>query len=254
MLGNFPQHWRDRWAVIREFIRRWHGVPLPDIGGQENRIRDVETKLGYALPPSCREWAALLLDLIDSKAFGCVLRDGLSLSELKHNKAVSLLIQGEADYHWAVKKEHLDKDDPPIDGFTLNYGDEDPDLEFVFDKRWASQTSAWALSFILSYLYIRSDSLGCSVGEDNSLENKLSHTFRVKLDLESNQIYEAKNMIAFVSQNWFGSGRHLSVFLWKPLPRHAIPEFLWEYTKRGGAFSGVFAEGFPGLTFRGSSG
>jgi uncharacterized protein (TIGR02996 family) len=31
---GIPDGWRDRWRLIREFTERWHGIPMPDVGGR----------------------------------------------------------------------------------------------------------------------------------------------------------------------------------------------------------------------------
>jgi hypothetical protein len=156
IFNEIPDGWKERWRLIREFIERWHELPMGDVGGQRQRIRDIEETVGYRLPPSIQEWIALVGDLLDNMGYDLVFRDSLSFCEVKENNAFSLMIQGEGDYHWAVPKEHLGEADPPVHGYML-----DPyleihrpeDIRFVHDKQCASRVTVWALGFIRTYCY-----------------------------------------------------------------------------------------------------
>src|SRR5262245_41684171 len=37
-----PDGWRERWRLIREFVERWHRIPLGDVGGRETEVRHAE--------------------------------------------------------------------------------------------------------------------------------------------------------------------------------------------------------------------
>src|SRR5262245_34066739 len=50
-----PDGWKERWRLIREYTERWHQIPLPDVGGRQNEICQVEARLGRTLPPSVQE-------------------------------------------------------------------------------------------------------------------------------------------------------------------------------------------------------
>lgn len=156
VFNEIPDGWKERWRLTREFIERWHEVPMSDIGGQQHRIRDIEEKVGYRLPPSVREWVALVWDLIDNMGYDLVFRDSVSFCEVNENSAFSLMIQGEGDYHWGVPKQYLAEDDPPVHGYMLdpNLEDHRPEnLRFVHDKLCASRVTVWALGFIRTYCY-----------------------------------------------------------------------------------------------------
>jgi len=241
MLGNFPKSCPERWRTIREFIRNWHGVALPDIGGQKPRIKEIEASLGYSLPLSCREWIALFFDLIDAGGYERVFRDSLSLEEVKGHPAFSLLMQGEGDYHWAVWKKHLARNDPPVDGFQLDY--EDTELPFIHHQLWSPSVSSWAFGFILTYLYISAQCFSTTVDDATKLALQLKRHFPSSLDLGKVQVFEARNVLVVLTTDWFSPGQQLSVNVWKTIPRREIPDFLWKYTKNGGAFSGMFAKG-----------
>src|SRR5437763_13763644 len=40
--ADFPAGWRERWRLLREFTERWHGVALPDVGGQADAVLRTE--------------------------------------------------------------------------------------------------------------------------------------------------------------------------------------------------------------------
>ena len=40
------------------------------------------------------------------------------------DRAISLMLQGEADYYWAVSEDNLSLEDPPVDGYLLDYDTE----------------------------------------------------------------------------------------------------------------------------------
>lgn len=61
-----PDGWRERWRLVREFTERWHGVDVPDVGGQQEKVRQEEARLGLQLPPSVREFVAYAHDLGES--------------------------------------------------------------------------------------------------------------------------------------------------------------------------------------------
>src|SRR3954468_15092013 len=61
-----PDGWRQRWRLIREFTERWHGVEVPDVGGQRTQVAQAEERLGMELPPFLQEYVAYVHDLADS--------------------------------------------------------------------------------------------------------------------------------------------------------------------------------------------
>src|SRR5947209_2954196 len=63
---GIPRGWKKRWRLIREFVERWHGLPLGDVGGRAGEVREVEARLGRTLPPSLREWVAFAHDVRQS--------------------------------------------------------------------------------------------------------------------------------------------------------------------------------------------
>ena len=64
-----PADWHGRWTLLREFIRRWHGISAANVGESSALAAEEEAKLGQALPPSFREWISLCEQLLAIDAF-----------------------------------------------------------------------------------------------------------------------------------------------------------------------------------------
>src|SRR5262245_22148173 len=118
---GIPDGLKERWRLIREFVERWYDIPLPDAGGREQEVREAEARLGRTMPPAVREWVAFAHDLRRYPEDGVVLRDVYQMKALDGHAAVSLLLQGEGDYHWAVRHSDLALPDPPVYGFHWDH-------------------------------------------------------------------------------------------------------------------------------------
>jgi uncharacterized protein (TIGR02996 family) len=223
---DLPSGWKERWRFIRELLDRWHRVSLVDVGGQRNRVREIESSLGYGLPESVHEWIALLYDLIDGDGYERVFRDCLSFTEVEGHPAVSLMIQGENDYHWAVNKEHLREADPPVDGYVLDYDVEE--RQFVHERVWAPEVTTWSLIHIITYLNTlagEGGGFGTHVRNATELGRRLADAFPVSVTLAGLRVFEAPNIVATIST--YGAP-YLNVALWKRIPEEELPLVLRE--------------------------
>ena len=146
---DVPDDWHGRWTLLREFIRRWYGIPVGNVGEPSALVAEEEAKLGQSLPPSFREWISLCEQLLARDAFD-ILRDCYEVVRLKDHAAISLLIQGEADVYWAVKEENLNLDDPPVDWYPIDYEAEgDP---FIHAGELAPHITSFVLGQLAYYL------------------------------------------------------------------------------------------------------
>ncbi len=235
-----PDGWKERWRLIREFMERWHRFPLPDVGGREKEIREVEEHFGRTFPPSVREWIAFAHDVRRADD-PFVLRDVYHMEELEGHSAVSLLLQCEGDYHWAIRHEDLGLPDPPVYGFhwDLENGDEST---FVPDEQnpIAAELTAFVLEYAMGYTHTPGGGFGTEVADPSKLIRDLRATFPVQARFGDTELFEAENILVRLYPPEWAPRTRIDVEVAKPLPREAIPAFLWEYTRNGGSFHGMF--------------
>jgi len=239
---GIPKGWKERWRLIREFTERWHHRPLGDVGGRAEEIRQEETGLGRVFPPSIREWVAFAHDVRRSPHDYEVLRDSYQMEELEGHSAVSLLLQGEGDYHWAVRHADFALPDPPVYGFYLDYEDEDEEESvFVPEERnpIAAAVTEFVLGYVMDYARAAGGGFGTEVAQGAKLIRDLKAAFPVQCKLGTTGIFEAENLLVRVRPLQGRSRKYLNVEIAKPLPREAIPTFLWDCTHNGGAFHGM---------------
>jgi hypothetical protein len=145
---DIPKLWHERWRLLREFTERWYGVPMKDVGGRKEEVVAVETRLGLPLPPSIQEWIAFSIDL--GSDFSYLLRDCYQVVELPENSAISLMIAGESDLYWVVKKSDLEIADPPVDLYSRMYEGFGPEFEYL--ENFAPQVTSFVFKHMATYL------------------------------------------------------------------------------------------------------
>jgi uncharacterized protein (TIGR02996 family) len=249
---GFPEGWQYRWRLIREYTERWHRRTMPDIGGRAGEIRQTETELGRTLPPSLREWVAFAHDVRCSANYHDVLRDVYQMRELEGHSCVSLLLQCEGDYHWAVRHADFTSPDPPVNGFHWDYDNQD-ESTFVADgaNPVAASITSFALGYVIAYTHGTGGGFGTDVPDSAQLIRQLDTAFAVRCRIDQMEIFERANIQ--VRLHHWPSREYITVELFKPMSREAVPAFLWDYTHNGGAFHGMFAPGVDqgGTTFVG---
>lgn len=115
-LNHTPSSYTDAWETLRNFISKWHNVSLEwKMDDHIEKINSIEAKAGRTLPPSLKEWICFIEHMLKTDQW--IFRDSYDISFSEKLQAVTLLIQGEADYYWAVKIENLSVEDPPVDGY-----------------------------------------------------------------------------------------------------------------------------------------
>ncbi|WP_417393753.1 hypothetical protein [Gimesia chilikensis] len=139
----------DCWHAISRFVESWTGVAF-ELNPESGSINDYEARVDVKLPISIRYWIDFSekSELI-SEYFSY--RDALEIEWLTDFDSLSILLQGERDFYWAVKREDLTQDDPPVTGYCLDY--DSVDEQFVEQGEWASSVSSFALDYLLTYLY-----------------------------------------------------------------------------------------------------
>jgi uncharacterized protein (TIGR02996 family) len=225
ILGDIPDGWRERWRLLRAWVERWHKIPVGDIGSQRTRIADVEKTVGYSLPPSVQEWIAFVYDVLDAKAYERVFRDAISFEEVEGQSAFSLMIQGEADYHWTVRKEHLRTEDPPVDGYALDY--ETEESRFIHDRPIAKRVTTWAFQFLIAYLDISgAGGFGGNLDAPSTARviEEMKASFPVFAEFDDVRVFEAPNVVADVSPMPYSSDEStVSVHVWRPIALKLLP-------------------------------
>lgn len=155
ILKEIPERLEDRWRLIREHIERCYNLPLNDIGGRAEEIAELENRLGRVLPKSIREWVAFHLDLQSHPRHTQIAfpRDIYWMKELDGYPVVSILMQGEADYHWAVLHTDFQLEDPPIYGYYLDYENEDGRFISESNTPIFDSVSLFMINYALNYVW-----------------------------------------------------------------------------------------------------
>ena len=146
-LRGWPDDYDTRWDYVRELLRRWHQLELPEPMEVPSRLADAEWRHGFPMPRSVQHWVRLVDQLERADAWFRVLRDVPSLTMVPGFEAISILATGEGDGHWGFRLDAEIGDDPPVYLFALDYG------TGAFAPRARIPTlSEWALSHVLEHL------------------------------------------------------------------------------------------------------
>jgi uncharacterized protein (TIGR02996 family) len=238
--AHTPNTWQEWWRLVRVFVERWHELPfLPDVGGRSAEVHEVEVRLGRQLPPSVREWVAFAHD-VRPQDFFFVLRDVYQMIKIDGQNAISLLLQCEADLHWAILHSDLQEDDPPVYEFGWDFSLPDPESAFVLRSPVpaSSTVSTFALGYSLSCTHAPGGSFGTDAKNPEVLYQQLCQTFPVHFVHGDFEIFESENLL--VQLHHCPDGEYLKVHLFKEMPMEKLPSFLLDQTKHGGWFSGMF--------------
>ena len=249
---KFPEDWRGRWRLIREFVERWYRIPLGDVGGRADEIREAEAKLRRTLPPSFREWVAFAHDVRKSHAgIRVVLRDIFDIRHLPDLAPLSVMLPTEGDFFWAIRHADFEIPDPPIHGFSLDA--ESARIVASPVEPIAGSLTQFALRHAMGYSRGGGGGFGTIVEDSAGLIRDLEAAFPIRCRLgEGNlarpgdaELYEAPNILVRRRPVRGTQGRkdpasHLDVEVARPLPRESIPALLWAYSHRGGIAHGMF--------------
>ena len=241
-----PDSWPERWAAIREFTRRWLQIDLPDslpeggeAGRAEREMEGVAARLRVRFPPSLREWMRFAEALIARGKFD-VFRDNYAVEWDRDHPGFSLMVQVEGDLYWAVRKRNLRLDDPPVDGYGLDY--EREDVVFYHEGRVAEHITSFVLGHLFSYLPWDGP-FSVNIGEVDETLGELREAFDVYTRWDHLHIFEKKNMLAVLYPATFGAEKlRLDVKLWKPIPRDEVPGYVLEKARKSGWSHGVFTQ------------
>ena len=239
---DVPDGWKERWRLLREFVERWHQIPLGDVGGHAEDIEKTEKSLGMKLPPSVKEWIAFCSELIDLSVYGKLIRDCFEVEHLKDLSAISLMLQGEADFYWAIKEENLGAFDPPVDGYNLDYDNEKLD-HFVHYGLFAPRITSFVFDYLTSYLHGAGGGFSTTIKTNDELIQSLNNAFPFRSQIDNVRVFEKRNIIVLLGSSGYAPDEtHLRVEVWDKASVKDVPAFLWNYTQHGGCFHGKFAD------------
>jgi uncharacterized protein (TIGR02996 family) len=245
---DVPDGWKERWRLLREFTERWLRIPVGDVGGRQREIQNAERQLKVKLPPAVREWIAYTHDLKEQDAFDDVQRvaydgaplDSYEVTKLKDFAAVSLLLMGGGDaMYWAVRKKHLRLPDPPVDWYGLD-DERARGGRFVHIRPWPQHVTSFAFEHFFGYIHGAGGGFWVSVEANAKDLQQLAEAFPVHSQFGDLRVFERPNMIARLDANRFGEGSTLHFDVWKKVRRKAVPDFLWEWSRRTGTHHGMF--------------
>ncbi len=233
-------NWSDRWEHIYQFIHAWTGLnfkPQRDM----KRLQKLEAELGITLPPSAREWC--FFGWSASKLRGYFsFRDGpLFVRPFLEHNAISLLTQAEGDVKWAVETQDLDKDDPPVMAYFLDYEAD----EEAFEKRgmWAPTVSAFAFDYFLAYM--ESPGGGFAVGTDSFPYDRtaLAADFGEPTQFGDTEYFLRDGILIFTSHNP-ASWHHevVKVEFQRRIPVKHLPPSIQALSKAAYVKSGAFID------------
>ena len=236
-----PDGWKERWRLIREFVERWHRIPMPDVGGRPDEIREAETRLGRTLPPSVREWVAFAHDVRQEQDYHDVLGNVYQLQDVEGCAALSLLLQSGGIYRSAVWHRDLKADDPPVSGFWRLYAPTGNEPFVPHETPIEPSLTSFALRYAMGNVKTIGGGFStCEVRDAAILVSNLKVTYPVQAMLEDEQIFEKDNICIRFSPAARGEMPHIIVEVFNPLPPEGIPQFLWDLTRGSGSFHGMF--------------
>ena len=132
-LRDVGDHWRERWVLLREFIRNWFWTfednrllrrEIHDVETWGEAVASVEERIGIELPPSLREWVSLF-EQTNSEYYN-LLRDDYAMLWSDNDQTLVIQVICEGNVAWGVKRSDLHLPDPPVQEMDfLTHGDDD---------------------------------------------------------------------------------------------------------------------------------
>lgn len=219
----------ERWVLFKELVLRWRQVDLQlDEADVVNEIISLEKKFKVSLPEGVRTWVSFIEEVLRYKTWW--FRDSKSFVMLPEHDAFSLLIQGEHDYYWAVRRSDLTLPDPPVQGYRQDF--EQEGNVFVYDQQVSNSVSGFALKYLLDYHYLFNQKGGYAahLEDGNEALLLLRTNFGNGLVIEDYQVWEIPGCIILLNGNEFSVEYTLSP--------SALPELVqkfakWKYTYHG---------------------
>jgi uncharacterized protein (TIGR02996 family) len=235
---GIPEGWRERWRLTREFTERWHRIPMPDVGGRQAEIAEVEASVGRKLPLSVREWVAFHQDVDDVPSHASKLRLP-RVQAIPGVAAVSLSFSVPENSRLIVHLSDSHRTDPPVHEHSWESGGLFG--EFTHDTPTADSVTAFALNRVVSYAD-RANSFFAEMEQPSDLCRHLKATFASHVKVGNCEWDESDNLLVEIEP---APGRRgifwLTVRATETIRADQIPEFLWQYARLSNAPNGIFA-------------
>jgi hypothetical protein len=231
-----PATYQQAWQLIKGLVKEWHGVELSwQLETYRSQITAIESQVGVALPASFQQWYAFLQTMKDTHQW--LFRDSYRIQFEPQLQAISLLIQGESDYLWAIKKENCHLDDPPVDGYQLEV--ESTERLFLWQKTWSARLSFFAIKYLLDYHHSFEGMGGYDASgfDMQQAMHSFHQEFGQKTIIENYHIFERKGVLAVITEdNCFSGLPNLAVHY--QISKEQLPACVIDYFRYCHCYSG----------------
>jgi uncharacterized protein (TIGR02996 family) len=228
---GIPDGWRERWRLIREFTERWHRIPIPDVGGRQAEIADVEAQLGRKLPPSVCEWIALAHDAQQASTqkgntfWNPYVNEGSYYSNLS-NRDHAIILRTDDEFYWGIRYIDSHITDPPV--YLMSSGH--PSDQACSEQPTAETLTGDEIESLNSSLWMH-DRLGAVVENTNQLRQQLTDACGAPQRFANAYLFEADNLFVTVEPADWNYAVRLNVWVVKGIKRERVPGFLWDYVR-----------------------
>jgi hypothetical protein len=220
VFAEVPEGWKARWRLIREFVERWFGFPMGDVGGQRSRVKQVEKALQLRLPPALQEWVAYVSDLAPRRRF---LRNDHEFRDL--GESILIMADHESRIGFLVSKKKLTLPDPPaiwVD-MPMDHRGLIPHVTTLAFQYLMQFWGPWGWKGAAGLLTAK-------VSAPKPLLRDLTKAFPVQSKFDDVLSFESDNMVARLGPDWFNAStsQRFEVQVREPVSREQIPNFLLE--------------------------
>lgn len=212
-----------RWQSIIHFVQEWTGQEI-NLNPDDACVTKYQNELNLELPLSLKYWISFSYEAERIKDYFSY-RDCLEVKWWSEHQALSILLQGEDDYFWAIQKEDLNKVDPPIYAYFLDH--DATTRTFIKDGLWSTSISSFALNYLFSYFNPKGGSFSVFKDRINVTEADLLTEFPKKETFgevtfyynENILLYSTNNEIEWCNESW-------TVFFKTPLESEQVSVFV----------------------------
>lgn len=225
---DVPEDWRGRWRLLREFVERWYCIRLDDVGRSSRAATSIARRLRRPLSPAVREWMVFHGDIKPS--WDEVFRDLYHVKYLADLGAVSLLLRLERDHYHAVWVEHIEADDPPVEGYQMRRA-EGIGWRFDHEGRYEERLTQFVFRHINFHLSrgVSTGSTHVRLASAQAVKELLNGAFPIVSRFGDIEFFEATNLLGWLNM----TRRSLLVKALRPLSRQELPPSLRAHVAEG---------------------